>query len=388
MKKEKKYALVLSGGGFNGAFQLGVINYLHDHWKEITGLSTPMRFDIIAGVSVGAINGSMIAMNKLGKLNQLWLEKIAKNGVSEIYTSDFIDTEHKGENLKMKLDIEAIRKRFIPDFKFDIGIFKKLGMILSKEIRAKVMKELFDDLSLQLRKGLSKFKSLGDNSPLKEKLTEYLNKDKIKGTEFICGFVSLNTGQYHSTLHSDFLSNEDFINAVLSSSCIPMVWEPVKQLQYTKGKEFHISKQNIDGGVNNVSPLGDVVDRINNDPDGSEYKIIIVNCHSGINIPQDFSDKNIFQIATRSLYEIAFTEIFNNDVKHFMKINDLVKQAKEWDKNIVLFDSGTKQIRAFDSIVIQPHPDIDLGNGLVANEKLIHVRVTHGELMAKMAFGK
>ena len=105
MKKEKKFALVLSGGGFNGAFQLGALNYLHDNWKKITGLSSPMKFDIIAGVSVGAINGSMIAMNKLGTLNQLWLDKIAKKGASEIYTSDFIDTNSKGDNLKMKLDI-------------------------------------------------------------------------------------------------------------------------------------------------------------------------------------------------------------------------------------------------------------------------------------------
>jgi len=326
-------------------------------------------------------------MNKLGTLNQLWLDKIAKNGVTEIYTSDFIDTNYKGDDLKMKLDIESIRKRLIPDFEIDLGIFKKLGMIFSKDLRKQLMKEIFDDLSLHLRKGLSKFRSLADNSPLKLKLQEYLSKDKINGTKFLCGFVSLDTGQYHSTLHSDFSSNEDFINGVLSSSCIPMVYEPVKQVQYVTGNDLHISKNNIDGGVKNVSPLGDVVDRINNDPEGAEYKIIIINCNSGSNIPENYSDKNIFQIAARSLYEIAFTEIFNNDVKHFLKINDLVRQAKVWDKKIVLCESGKKEIKEFDSIVIQPHTDIDLGNGLVANEKLINQRVAHGELMAKLAFG-
>ena len=150
MKKRKKtkYALVLSGGGFNGAFQLGAINYINDNWKKITGLSGKMKFDLIAGVSVGSINGSMLALNKLGLLNELWLEKIAKKGVSEVYTSDFIDVNDKGDDLKMKLDIESIRKRLIPDFKIDLGIFKKLGLIFSKKKR-KVTSAGFKPVSIK-----------------------------------------------------------------------------------------------------------------------------------------------------------------------------------------------------------------------------------------------
>jgi hypothetical protein len=29
-----KYALVLSGGGFKGAFQLGALNYMKEHWAS------------------------------------------------------------------------------------------------------------------------------------------------------------------------------------------------------------------------------------------------------------------------------------------------------------------------------------------------------------------
>lgn len=386
-KKEKKYALVLSGGGFNGAFQLGAINYLNDNWEKITGKKEQMKFDLIAGVSVGSINGSLLAMNKLGLLNEFWLDKVAKNGVSEIYTSDFIDTDHKGNDLKMKLDIESIRKRIVPDFKIDLSVLKKLGMIFSKKKRKKIIKEILQDLSNQLKSGLSKFKALADNTPLKLKLQEHLDKDKISETDFICGFVSLDTGAYHSTLHSGFTNNEDFVNGVLASTCIPIVWNPVSQVKYMEDDELQVSRNNIDGGVKNVSPLGDVVERINQDPE-NDYKIIIINCHSGYNIPEDFADKNIAQIAVRSLYEIAFTEIFNNDVKHFLKMNDLIKQAKAWDSEIVLFDEGTRPLKAFDSLIIQPHKDMDLGNSLAANEKLINMRVQHGELMARLALEK
>ena len=389
MKKEKKvkYGLVLSGGGFLGAFQVGVLNYINDHWKEITGLSGSMKFDLIAGVSVGSINGSMIAMNKIGLLNELWIDKIGKNGAGEIYTSDFIDTDHKGDDLKMKLELEKIRQKLIPEFRIELSIFKKLALIFSKKKRKKIMSEILKDLSRHMKIGFKKFKSLADNAPLRKKLTEYLKKERIQDTKFICGFVSLDTGKYHSTLHSEFETDDQLINAVLSSSCIPIVFDLVRQVEYVKNQELQISKNNIDGGVNNVSPLGDVVSHIANDPE-YDYKLIIINCHSGSNMQEDFSDKNIAQIATRSLYEIAFTEIFNNDVKHFLKINDVVKQAKAWDDEIVLFDTGNKPFKSFDCVVVQPHVEVDLGHGLVANEKLIALRMDHGQLMASLAFKK
>ncbi len=59
-----KTALVLSGGGAKGAFQVAAEKYAREehgyHW------------DIIAGVSVGALNGAMLAMEKFDQLDQLW----------------------------------------------------------------------------------------------------------------------------------------------------------------------------------------------------------------------------------------------------------------------------------------------------------------------------
>lgn len=384
-KKGIKHALVLSGGGFLGAFQVGAVNYINDHWKEITGLKGRMKFDLVAGVSVGSINGSLISMNKLGLLNELWSEKIGKNGAKEIYTSEFINTDHQGDDLKMKLDLERLAKKLVPGFQLDISVFDKLGVLFSKKKRKKVLREIFNSLSEQLKEGLQGFKSLADNSPLKKKLSTYLRRDRIQGTEFICGFVSLDTGKYYSVLHSDFETDEQFVNAVVSSSCIPIVFDPIRQVQFVNRNELTTVKNNVDGGVNNISPLADVVDRIADDPD-YDYKLIIVNCHSGVNQAEDYTNKNIAQIAARSLYEIAFTEIFNNDVKHFLKINDMVKQAMAWDDEIVLFDKGTKPFRAFNSVIIQPHQDMDLGHSLVANESLIKRRMDHGEFMAKIAF--
>ena len=47
-------ALVLSGGGANGAFEVGAIQYLLGERRE--------HFPILTGVSVGALNAAMLAM--------------------------------------------------------------------------------------------------------------------------------------------------------------------------------------------------------------------------------------------------------------------------------------------------------------------------------------
>jgi NTE family protein len=75
--KTKKVALVLSGGGARGAFQCGAERYA----REVKGY----RWDIIAGVSVGALNGAMLAMGKYQRLFEVW------NTISndKVYTGGF-----------------------------------------------------------------------------------------------------------------------------------------------------------------------------------------------------------------------------------------------------------------------------------------------------------
>ena len=72
-----KTALVLSGGGAKGAFQVGVEKYM----REVKGYS----WDIIAGVSVGALNGTMLAMGKEHRLEALW-KTICNN---QVYSGKF-----------------------------------------------------------------------------------------------------------------------------------------------------------------------------------------------------------------------------------------------------------------------------------------------------------
>jgi NTE family protein len=73
----KKVALILSGGGARGAFQVGAEKYA----RQVKGY----QWDIIAGVSVGALNGAMLAMHRYARLMELW-DHISND---QVYTGGF-----------------------------------------------------------------------------------------------------------------------------------------------------------------------------------------------------------------------------------------------------------------------------------------------------------
>lgn len=71
----KKVALVLSGGGAQGAYEIGA-------WKALRKLK--FKFDLVTGTSVGALNGIMVVQNDFHKAYRIW-----KNiSFKDIYDTD------------------------------------------------------------------------------------------------------------------------------------------------------------------------------------------------------------------------------------------------------------------------------------------------------------
>ena len=56
-------AIVLSGGGAKGAYEVGV-------WKALRKLH--IKYQIVTGTSIGALNGLMMAQNEFYKCLKLW----------------------------------------------------------------------------------------------------------------------------------------------------------------------------------------------------------------------------------------------------------------------------------------------------------------------------
>lgn len=379
--KKKKNILVLSGGGFGGTFQIGALEVLNFNWEKITGQTNPMRFDEVSGVSVGSLNGVMIAMGQFDKLVHLWYDLIGVNGVSEIYTSTIIEVMENEDKADLKFKPEGVVKELIPDFNISFKFFRDLPLIFSKKSRAKFLKKLEERILQQVKENFQNFKGIADNSPLFEKLKKYVDRDKLV-SKYSCGFVSLDTGEYHSVNAEDFETNDDFVKGVLASTTVPIVWSPVDQIKFRdKNGKLIIARNCVDGGIRNVTPLGDV---IRNMKPGEDCRIFILNCHNGEIPDEDYSHKNIGQIALRSLQEIAISEVFNNDLSEFIKINDLVKQNNE-NKAPELYNYSwqvrrrTKRVlREFEYVIIEPDTDV-IGNTLVSTQRLFEKRVNHGK---------
>ncbi len=85
-------ALILSGGGARGAYEVGVLSYALDHLHHIR--KRPVRFDYVLGTSVGAINGCFLASHidepvfGVRRLANLWsdvrVDEVLGFGLSQI----------------------------------------------------------------------------------------------------------------------------------------------------------------------------------------------------------------------------------------------------------------------------------------------------------------
>ncbi|MCX7792951.1 MAG: patatin-like phospholipase family protein [Thermodesulfovibrionales bacterium] len=306
-------ALVLSGGGAKGAFQFGAIQYIEEHYKK---KNPTFNYSIIAGVSVGALNGTMLAMEKYELLKEIW------NTISS----------------------EKVYR----------GSLNWLAAI----------RVLFGS------------RSVLSNKPLYELIKKHVSLRDIKSDRYDLriGSVSLYSGEYRAFRPQDFENDDEFRKVLLSSTAIPVIWKPVNEIRLKNGSLF---RDAIDGGIRNISPLGDVID---SDPE----EVIIINCSAySLRLKEDpKASKNIFKIAKRALVEIAIDEIFNSDISEFLRINRLVEQAEK--QNCQLLKPDGRPYRSFRTVLIQP--DGDLGDTLDFSERVIKERIEKGFQVATKAF--
>lgn len=162
-------ALVLSGGGSKGAFQIGVLKYL------LGELST--SYDIFAGISVGAINSAFLAQYPAGD------ESVSYEDLKSIW--DTVDNS----------SIFKTRYNVLPD-------------ILSMAFSAITSKSLYD------------------SSPLQELISDNLVTSMVNtsGKLLRVGAVSLNTTKKRYWTET----SEDLIDGVIASSAFPGFFNPVE----------------------------------------------------------------------------------------------------------------------------------------------------------------
>ena len=174
-------ALVLSGGGAKGCFQAAALRYIMGELK--------ISYDILTGISVGAINSSFLSMfskeqndEAINKLLDFW----------------------------MNLDNHQVYKKWFP----------------FRELHALWLSSLYNSDPL-----IDLIKSKID-----------LNKIRSSGKQIAVGAVSLTTGKYKTFTQND----DNFVDGILASSSFPAGLKPIKinNELYTDGGVKHITALN------------------------------------------------------------------------------------------------------------------------------------------------
>lgn len=200
--------IIFSGGGARGAFQAGVYKQLmHKGYNP----------DAVAGISVGALNGAMIATGKAEAMIRVW-ENISKDKV-----------------LKKNNTVRSI-KRFL---------LHKSGISF-------------------LNRGKQ---PLGyyDNSPLRSLIADNIGNKFI--ADYYCGTVNMHTLSYQRHHARKMMVPWNLIDTILASTAIPLIFNPVM----IEG-ELH-----VDGGLRHISPLKAILQ----DKNPTEINIVICNKYKG-----------------------------------------------------------------------------------------------------------
>ena len=179
------------------------------------------------------------------------------------------------------------------------------------------------------------------------------------------GSVSLTSGEYvEFTKDSPHLEK-----AVLASTVMPIIWTPVDISPEYPGM--------VDGGVRNISPVGDVLEA---EPD----EIMIINC--GPEKPNVLSKppENVAKIGMRTL-DILLNEIFVSDMNEFLRINALVKEAEEQGATLHNPKSG-KVLKYYPCQIIEP--DVELGEVLDFSQRSVQASMQAGVRRAREVLGR
>lgn len=134
-------AIVLSGGGSKGAYQIGV-------WKALRRLN--IKYDIVTGTSVGALNGAFMVQKTYGKALSTWnnisMDKIFGKEINtnsnielyKVYIKEFIESNGIDPKGLEEIIKNCLNKNKFYNSKINYGLVtfnlkKKKPLILKKE---------------------------------------------------------------------------------------------------------------------------------------------------------------------------------------------------------------------------------------------------------------
>jgi NTE family protein len=281
-----KLALVLSGGGARGAFQAGALVELLGYFER-----TGKRINILAGTSVGALNGMSIAQ-----------APDLRSAAGEI--------EYQWKNLTNE-DVYKIRG------------WELFGLILK-----------FATTPMERWPSVPGPDSIFDNTPLYKKyVEEYFKPDRIRQRatvdEFFVSLCSLNTGEAYLksiTNEKDATKAREYI---MASTITTVAYPPVKTCvadPEIPPSLSQIPQSYADGGISNKTPLKSIL------KEGNVSELFVVNTYPSYPNKTAHSINarfpNAFAMLMRTAVELLPNLYFLRDME---TVRDVNNDLRVWD---------------------------------------------------------
>ena len=307
-----KHAGIFSGGGGKGSFQIGACQVLRENG---------IKFDAVSGISVGALNASLIAQEKFEVLEDLW-RSVGDSEGGYITTGNL--AKIKGD--KLVPDFEVIKKVI----KQGISNFEFIKAFTSTLFKGKDLEKV----GLKILDNLDYAGGLLDNTPLAQVLHTHIIRDDFK-IPYYFGLTALGTSKGWELNNKDFASNKDLANAILASATMPVIWNNVPFIQTKKG----VITESVDGGLRTVSPIGQVFDVVDRTKD--DWTFWVINCNSK-NLPA-MEDVRRNSVRVGRTLDILLNQVFNDDIDRTLEINNNAEALgkRKVTINIIEPETGT-----------------------------------------------
>ena len=333
-------AFVLSGGGSQGSFEVGVLRYLYDDLN--------VRPAILVGSSVGAIIAAKLAegddveagTRAIDELEAIW-RGLASN-------SDMWLTEPWLDKLRSQVTW-ASELRGRAGEHGTVGSQARVVMRMLGEI---VRNPPEADGTVDALRQAMRAKSLLRMDPVRGIVESSIDPAKIaaSGLQLRVGAVSLESGELHYVDELGRMSERDgtpidrepvsIHDAVLASASIPVVFPPTRM-----GDETY-----VDGGVREILPLSLAFGRL-----GAGHIFAVVASAPGVDEWPDASERGLFDIARRVTADIGPDEILRKEID----------PPRGWGRRV--------------TVIV---PEVDVHDALTIDQELIAASIDYGYMRA------
>lgn len=293
---EMKSALVLSGGGAWGAYEVGVIKALADG-KCPSTRHTPLDPYVFTGTSVGSFNAAMLASNRsAAELEEVWRDQVADkddgrgNGVYRVRgnLANYLDPRAPGSPL------EAFQKLFADTASLGRAAAPRLMHLLSFSTGLVERVESLVDIS-----------AFVDIDPFCHIVEKNLDCHALRNSGKVLRVVATNwkRGTAHE-FNFRHMSDVDTWATIRASAAIPGLFPPVKI-----GAETF-----VDGGVVQNTPLKPAIQE-----GATEIHCVSLNAQMAQFPPSDFD--NTIMIFGR-VYTAMVSASLNEDIASARWVNE------------------------------------------------------------------